>query len=384
MRSGPVSWRVAFGGALFCTLLALSAAAQDEDLAFQDAPEVLSPGEQLLLDITRAGSRLVAVGASGLVIYSDDSGSSWNQASVPVSATLTAVDFVDERKGWAVGHAGVILHSADGGESWVLQHDGRDSSRALLEFASARRAALEEQLDALDADAEGADADARYDVEYALEDAIFLEEDAQTAIDTGPAAPLLDVRFVDEMRGFAAGAYGAFLRTLDGGESWSLTIGGLDNPDRFHYYSILPTADQGLFLIGEAGLLFRSVDGGENFSRYDGVYDGSLFGAVEIDGRVLAFGLRGNQFSYDAESDDWAPLGDSTGYSLYGGSVLEDGRVLLLGANGSLTERSPDGFDTQLLHPSRATLVAAATAADGRVWMVGMAGLVDLAEANAP
>ncbi|MEL7046413.1 MAG: YCF48-related protein, partial [Pseudomonadota bacterium] len=378
MASRTPGWRVVFGGALVSTLLTLGAVAQDDDLVFRDAPKVLVPGKQLLLDITRAGSRLVAVGASGLVIYSDDSGTSWIQASVPVSATLTSVDFVDEQKGWAVGHAEVILHSADGGESWTLQHDGRDSSQALLEFAGARRAALEEQLDVLDASEEGADSDARYDVEYALEDAIFLEEDAQTAIETGPADPLLDVRFVDAERGFAAGAYGAFLRTVDGGKSWVLEIGGLDNPDRFHYYSILPTANQGLFLIGEAGLLFRSVDGGEVFSRYDGVYDGSLFGAVESRGRVLAFGLRGNQFSYNLEGDDWTALDESTGYSLYGGTVLDDGRLLLLGANGALTERTPDGLDTQLLHPSRATLVAAATASDGRVWLVGMAGLVNL------
>lgn len=39
---------------------------------------------------------------------------------------LTAVSFVDERRGWAVGEAGTILHTADGGRSWQPQTGGTD------------------------------------------------------------------------------------------------------------------------------------------------------------------------------------------------------------------------------------------------------------------
>jgi photosystem II stability/assembly factor-like uncharacterized protein len=62
-----------------------------------------------------AGDRVVAVGGGGLIVVSDDGGASWQQAEVPVSATLTAVSFPTAKLGWAVGHAGVILHSDDGG-----------------------------------------------------------------------------------------------------------------------------------------------------------------------------------------------------------------------------------------------------------------------------
>src|SRR5690554_871087 len=49
----------------------------------------------LLTDIARAGNRVVAVGEHGNIIYSDDGGSQWQQARVPVSVNLTAVTFVD-------------------------------------------------------------------------------------------------------------------------------------------------------------------------------------------------------------------------------------------------------------------------------------------------
>ena len=38
----------------------------------------------VLIDLARAGTRLVAVGERGLVLFSDDNGQSWQQAGVPV------------------------------------------------------------------------------------------------------------------------------------------------------------------------------------------------------------------------------------------------------------------------------------------------------------
>jgi photosystem II stability/assembly factor-like uncharacterized protein len=362
-------------------LLLLSLPSRGEDMVFLPAPQVSEPTQRMLLDITRAGDRLVAVGAAGLIIVSDDSGDSWRQAEVPVSATLTAVDFPTPEQGWAAGHAGVILHSADGGESWTLQYDGRDYLAALLEFAAQRRAELEAELARLEA---GPDIDAALleEAEFALEDAIFMQEDVQLALETGPADPFLDVRFLDAQRGMAAGAYGALLRTRDGGANWEIAIDSLSNPDRFHLYSILPSSEDDLFLAGEAGLLYRAPAYGEPFDRYDAVYDGSLFGLLETPRGVLAYGLRGNQFRYDYDSDSWELLSTLEDRSLYGGATFGDGSTLLLGAGGLLLNRSPAGDDEELLHPSRETLSAAARAPDGRVWLVGMPGLVGLAEAR--
>jgi Uncharacterized protein related to plant photosystem II stability/assembly factor len=83
-----------------------------------DLPAVYSkvPSRVPLLAISRAGNRLISAGARGHILYSDDGGSSWRQAEVPVSSDLTAVRFATPQDGWAVGHDGVVLHSADGGQ----------------------------------------------------------------------------------------------------------------------------------------------------------------------------------------------------------------------------------------------------------------------------
>ncbi|MBL0150765.1 MAG: hypothetical protein IPP87_19595 [Ideonella sp.] len=108
-----------------------------------------TPQRNVLLAAAAAGPRLVAVGERGLVVLSDDGGASWRQAqTVPVSVTLTAVQFIDERLGWAVGHGGVVLRSEDAGQTWRRMVDGRQLAQAALADALARARAAHPPMQA--------------------------------------------------------------------------------------------------------------------------------------------------------------------------------------------------------------------------------------------
>ncbi|WVM93429.1 YCF48-related protein [Halopseudomonas pachastrellae] len=63
--------------------------------------------------------------------------------------------------------------------------------------------------------------------------------------------PLMDVWFRDANTGFAIGAYGTFLRTDDGGETWEDRTYDIDNPDGFHYNAMAEVNGAGLFIAGE-------------------------------------------------------------------------------------------------------------------------------------
>ena len=84
------------------------------------APDVLdSPSaptkkghEALVLDVADTGSRLVAVGARGHILVSDDQGDSWQQKPTPASVLLTAVDFVDDKLVLVNGRAKIDVHPA--------------------------------------------------------------------------------------------------------------------------------------------------------------------------------------------------------------------------------------------------------------------------------
>lgn len=74
----------------------------------------------LLVDVAKAGTRLVAVGERGHILFSDDDGAQWQQAKVPSRVLLTSVYFSDDKHGWAVGHDATILASTDGGRSFAV------------------------------------------------------------------------------------------------------------------------------------------------------------------------------------------------------------------------------------------------------------------------
>ena len=77
--------------------------------------------------------KIVAVGVHGIIIISNDTGSSWIQAEkVPFSNTLTDVQCVSESQCWAVGHDLTILHSVDGGMNWDVQYNDIDFDAPFL------------------------------------------------------------------------------------------------------------------------------------------------------------------------------------------------------------------------------------------------------------
>lgn len=325
----------------------------------------------LLLDVDRAGERLVAVGERGHIIHSDDQGKTWTQAPVPVSLLLTALDFADERQGWAVGHGAVVLHSADGGVNWTKQFDGNIANVSVLEEARQVVADLEARL------AEASDEEAP-EIESALEEASFALDDAQVDSESGAAKPLLDVHFISPTEGFVVGAYGLFFQTQDGGKTWKNGAKRLDNPDRYHLNAINSTASGHLFIVGEAGQVFRSTDRGVNWERLESPYEGSLFGVTGT-GRaneVMVFGLRGNAFRSSDNGQTWEPVDAGVTETLMAAAVGSNGELALVG-NAGIMLLSRDHGQSFSAHPreDRMALGSALFLSSDRLVLVGEAGV---------
>lgn len=306
----------AFLVALSCLFLAggLKAAALP-----LDRPAVKSPkaAHSLLLDITRAdsGQRLVSVGDRGHIVFSDDNGKTWRQASVPTMQMLTAVDFPSETVGYAVGHDAIVLKSRDGGETW-----------------------------------------------------------SQVFVDREAALPLLDVWFANERHGYAVGAYGYIIETLDGGSSWKPVDSRIANDEEFHYNAIHNDGGGYLYLAGEAGILFRSMDQGKTWSTLSSPYEGSWFGINRSrDGGILVHGLRGNIYKSSDRGETWKSLVSGTDQTLFGSAQLSDGRTVLVGNSGSML--TGDSSRWTLSHRSdRNALSALAPSSDGNLVVVGQGG----------
>ncbi|KZY62816.1 YCF48-related protein, partial [Oleiphilus sp. HI0066] len=266
-------------------------------------------------------------------------GSSWQQADVPVSVLLTAVDFVSSDKGWAVGHGGVILHSNDGGLSWVKQFDGNQANQSIIEQAEAYIAELEFELD----ESGGSDED----LEYELEDAQYALEDAELDAEIGASKPFLDVAFLTDTHGFAVGAYGFLFETTDGGRTWENAGDRLDNLDRFHLNAIKVLEGGNLIIAGEAGVLFTSSDKGQSWDTVNSPYEGSFFGVLPLKDKnsALVFGLRGNLFKTVNAGRSWSKVDSGTESSLMGGALDGNKQISITGNAGTVIV-SNDGGET--------------------------------------
>ncbi|KKN36654.1 hypothetical protein LCGC14_0771460 [marine sediment metagenome] len=326
---------------------------------------------KLLNDAVRAGDRIVAVGERGHIIYSDDEGQTWVQGSVPVSVTLTAVDFGSETHGWAVGHSGVVLHTEDAGETWRLQLTGVDAAKLAI-------ASKEEQIAAMEAQIEVAPESEKGDLEWALDDVVFTMENMQSDLDIGPVNPLLGVWFENDQRGFVVGAYGMILRTEDGGDTWSDWAPKIDNDRNFHLNNIAPMAGGALVIVGEAGQVHVSTDDGDTWERRESPYPGSLFGVTGTGkaNEILAFGLRGNMlFSADL-GESWRMVPNNAGATLNNGAVTDDGRITLVG-NGGTVLMSDNGAESfkEYFRDDRAGVMSVVPVSGANLLIVGEAGV---------
>ena len=299
-----------------------------------------------LLGLAQAGARVIAVGERGLVLLSDDGGAHWRQAaSVPVSATLTAVQFVNERTGWAVGHHGVVLRSEDGGDHWIRQLEGHAAAKLMLQ-----------------------DAESHGNAKAVVE--------AQRAVQEGADKPLLALHFANGREGLVAGAFNLLLATQDGGQTWQALSSRLPNPKGAHLYAIDRDGPD-LLLAGEQGLLLHSSDGGERFERIATPYAGSFFGvAREAGGAWLVAGLRGNVLRSADSGKTWTALASPAPASVT--AVLRDaqGAVWLANQAGQLLTPVAGATKLRLVSPTAAQQPASLLRlADGTLLVAGWNGI---------
>jgi photosystem II stability/assembly factor-like uncharacterized protein len=304
-----------------------------------------------LLDVANAGQRLVAVGQRGHILYSDDCGRQWQQASVPVSSDLSAVYFASPQQGWAVGNDGVILHSRDAGVTWNKQLDGRQIGALLVRHYTALATA-----------------------EPANEQWPLLVADGQRLVEEGADKPLLDVWFADDKVGYVVGVFNLILRTEDGGQSWTPFQDRTDNPQNFHLNAIASTGDA-LYIAGEQGLLLKWEAAQQRFTALATPYQGSFFGVVGKPGEVVVYGLRGNALRSTDGGSSWTPFDIGLQVSVTAAAIDAQGHYRLFTQAGHMLADQRDNAQLQLMPQQNPSPIAGATlAVDGSLVVVGTRG----------
>jgi photosystem II stability/assembly factor-like uncharacterized protein len=313
----------------------------------------------LLIAIAAAGGRLVAVGDHGIIVFSDDQGTSWTQAeAVPTQALLTGVCFLDAQHGIAVGHDEVIVTSADAGRTWKRTHYAPQAQRPLLDvWCGARGQAI--AVGAYSTYLTSADSGASWhEVPFAPAPP---RRPPGAAAGTGTHAA----------REAAAREPAAHAGTADEGAAEQGGGGG-----GFHLNRIVAAGAARLYIAGEAGHLYASDDGGATWLTLASPYEGSFFGVLPLPGEgLLAFGLRGHLYRSTDAGSTWSRIDTGTVALLDGAAQLAAGGIAIVGFSGVVLV-SRDGGQTFTLQQQsdRAGLSAAVTVGDERLAAVGEDG----------
>jgi len=294
----------------------------DEGMDVEYAEQMPLATQSMLLDITRAGDVLVAVGERGHVITSRD-GETWVQAEhVPTRSTLTSVVSAGGRL-WAGGHDAVIITSGDDGMTWTRQ---------------------------------------------------YFDPERQQAV--------MDIFFVDDHNGMAIGSYGLALHTRDGGQSWQDAI--VDEENDYHLNSMVRFSDGRRLIAGEAGYSYRSSDDGETWEAMPMPYQGSMWGALVTSAEcVLFYGLRGHVLESCDFGASWVEI-DTGSQASVSGATSQDGMVLLASNSGTILLRDNGGTFRIHQHSSGVDFAAAISLGGGNFLLVGEDGVHKYPESIEP
>lgn len=320
--------------------------------------------ETLIFSIRKFGDRYFATGHHGHILFSDDGGASWQQAQVPVRSSILDIHFPTPELGWAVGHEAVILHSSDGGKTWVKQYDG-------LRYGTEGKAYYEKM-----AAADPNDPDLPYYV-----------DEMDFAVQQGADKPLFGVYFLDERRGYAVGAYGMVLTTLDGGENWTPRLETVENDSFYHVFDFAPLpGEKKFFLAGESGLFLVADVSGSYEERHarratSVPWEGSFFTSVDTaESSIVVGGLRGRMFLTADAGDTWTVVEKPPTSSIVDSTRLENGSLVAVGIAGEILMSTDNGLSFSRLPISiGGRIYAVAEGPEGTILVGGPDGIQTLA-----
>ena len=279
--------------------------------------DIFRQTHSVLLAVTRAGDRLVAVGDRGTILLSDDQGAKWRAVASGTDELLTAAVFISPAEGWVVGQDSTILHTTDAGLHWTVQLTAPGTDQALFSVASLSPGHL-----------------------------------------------------------VATGSYALMLETTDAASWHPVKLPNLD--EDYHLNCVMGHVSGGsddLVITGEAGHAF--LRHGTAWTPIPVPYDGSQFGCLTThDGTMYSFGLRGSLFRSSTPVPAWHRIETGEQRSIFGGTIMANGFLALVGSNGLMMLFDPQTEKLRTLPPvTGATLSAVAETAGGKWVVVGEDGV---------
>ncbi len=356
-----------------------------------------------------SASRAWAVGDSGRVRISNDSGATWTTQPSGETDSILGLVVIDSSTAIVVGNGGLIRKTVDGGATWVsLKSTLSAGTLSSIKFLDANTALI------------------------AGPGGLILRSTSGGAswavVPSGAAVDLSALSFAGASTGYAVGVGGAVLKSVDSGASWSSQTSGTTSDLR----AIHCISDTQCWAAGNGGQVRRTSNGGvtwlpkatsgnlssifffdalrgwvgaENHCASAGCYTGVLYSVDSGDfwtsptyfsnGMALHFkdaqtgwmaggggsnpcssGLNDSGVIHRTTNGgvNWSSENNSGGGCFFALEYVTDNEMYAVGWGGKISKRTTSW--TALLAPTRWTLRSVERQPNGTVWTVGERGTV--------
>ncbi len=208
----------------------------------------------------------------GFVVKSTDGGQSWFRDSLTFAERINAVSFINDMEGWAVGRDGYMVKTTNGGLNWTSMNSGTTERLYSVFFVDAQTGwvggkdgtLLKTTNGGMNWSSQASSSD-DYEGLFFLDsqkgwacagNAIYHTTNGGqnwTAQSTGVLSELLDIVFVNDTVGWAAGLGGTLIHTTDGGQNWGPQASATTND----IYSLSMLSPFQGWLSGDGGAISR-------------------------------------------------------------------------------------------------------------------------------
>ncbi len=224
-----------------------------------------------LTNVHTRPSNWFACGSLGTILQSTNNGANWTPFSTGTTETFTGIHLSSATSGFAVGTNGV-LHQYNG-TNWTPQTSG-----------------TVEQLNNV--------FDVNGTVAFAAGDnqTILAYNGVSWSAQTCPLTmDVKDIRFTTPLFGYAAGTNGNILQTLNGGNTWTPVLTGVD----IDFSSLEAIGPDSAWATGGHGIVYTTSDAGANWIRWSVGYtdDQSSLRITSGKGHIVGQGGNGRNFA---------------------------------------------------------------------------------------
>jgi photosystem II stability/assembly factor-like uncharacterized protein len=203
------------------------------------------------------------VGSVGTILYTEDSGKTWELQESGTTNGLNSIFFFDEKTGWIVGEEGNILSTENGGKDWVWQEIGSKYDLKKIRFVDSK----EGWISALANDSNN------------WKNVIFHTKDGgknwgEESFNLGKIGAIF---FIDSKTGWILGE-GKVFKTIDGGKKWQASSLPIDSKVQISFFSgdihfvnekvgwvLINITIKSTSATSQTNQIFHTVDGGKTW-----------------------------------------------------------------------------------------------------------------------